>query len=57
MGFFEEFLSRTVHCDWTIGVESTLGVGCKGSTKVSSPMKAESDIMSLIMLCLSRHMD
>lgn len=49
MGFFEEFLPRTIHCDWTTDVKSTLGVVCKESTRLDSPTKAESDTLSLVL--------
>ena len=49
IGFFEEFSRRTVHCDWIVGVKSTLGVECKGSTRAGSPMKAESHTVSSIL--------
>lgn len=49
MGIFEEFLSRTVHCDWTTDVKSTLGVACKENTRVGRPMKAESDTLSSVL--------
>lgn len=41
-----------MHCDWTVDVKVSLGVECRGSTRLVGSVKTESDAVSFLAVVI-----